>query len=113
VVKEFLHELKDANFRIEKAFLFGSHARGNPGKWSDIDVALVSPDFSGMPFYDNKKLTPFILKVDTRIELHPFRPEDFTEDNDNYLHQIEVIFQITYSNLNKAFCVTIIDEINV
>jgi predicted nucleotidyltransferase len=82
VVKEFLHELKAANFRIEKAFLFGSHARGNPGKWSDIDVALVSPDFSGMPLYDSKKLTPFILKVDTRIELHPFRPEDFTEDND-------------------------------
>jgi predicted nucleotidyltransferase len=82
VVKVFLHELKAANFRIEKAFLFGSHARGNHGKWSDIDVALVSPDFSGMPFYDSKKLTPFILKVDTRIELHPFRPEDFTEDND-------------------------------
>ena len=47
VVKKLLDELKAANIRIEKAFLFGSHARGNPGKWSDIDVALVSPDFSG------------------------------------------------------------------
>lgn len=82
VVKKLLDELKAANIRIEKAFLFGSHARGNPGKWSDIDVALVSPDFSGMSFYDSKKLNPFVLKVDTRIELHPFRPEDFTEEND-------------------------------
>ena len=82
VVKKLLDELKAANFRIEEAFLFGSHARGNPGEWSDIDVALVSPDFSGMSFYDSKKLNPFILKVDTRIELHPFCPEDFTEDND-------------------------------
>ena len=82
VVKKLLDELKAANIRIEKAFLFGSHARGNPGKWSDIDVALVSPDFSGISFYDSKKLNPFVLKVDTRIELHPFRPEDFTEEND-------------------------------
>lgn len=82
VVQRLLDELRAANIRIEKAFLFGSHARGNPGKWSDIDVALVSPDFSGMSFYDSKKLNPFVLKVDTRIELHPFRPEDFTEEND-------------------------------
>ena len=82
VVKKLLDVLRAANIRIEKAFLFGSHARGNPGKWSDIDVALVSPDFSGMSFYDSKKLNPFVLKVDTRIELHPFRPEDFTEEND-------------------------------
>jgi len=82
VVKKLLDEIKAANIRIEKAFLFGSHARGNPGEWSDIDVALVSSDFSGMPFYDSKKLNPFVLKVDTRIELHPFRPEDFTEAND-------------------------------
>lgn len=30
VVKKLLDELKAANIRIEKAFLFGSHARENP-----------------------------------------------------------------------------------
>jgi len=26
--------------------LFGSYATNHAGKWSDIDVAIVSPDFS-------------------------------------------------------------------
>lgn len=82
VVEKFLRIVKDANIRVEKAILFGSYARGNAGEWSDIDIAIVSPDFSGIRFYDSKRLIPFLLKIDTRIELHPFRPEDFTEDND-------------------------------
>lgn len=82
IVKQFLIIVRSANIRIEKAILFGSYIRGTAGKWSDIDLAVISPDFSGIPFYDSKKLTPFLLKIDTRIELHPFRPEDFTEEND-------------------------------
>lgn len=82
ILKRFLRMIADADIHIEKAILFGSYAKDTAGKWSDIDVAIVSPDFSGIPFYDNKRLIPFLLKVDTRIELHPFRPEDFTEDNE-------------------------------
>jgi predicted nucleotidyltransferase len=82
ILKRFLHEVKAANIRIERVMIFGSYAKGNAGKWSDIDVAIVSPDFSGNRFYDSKRLIPFLLKTDTRIELHPFRPEDFTEEND-------------------------------
>jgi len=82
IVGKFLRMIRDANINIEKAILFGSYAKGYAGKWSDIDIAIVSPDFSGIPFYDRKMLNPFLLKVDSRIELHPFRPEDFTEDNE-------------------------------
>ena len=64
-----------------KVILFGSYARGTAGKWSDIDIALVSPSFSGVSFYDNKMLIPFMLRVDSRLELHLYRPEDFTEDD--------------------------------
>lgn len=67
--------------RIERAYLFGSFARGTPREWSDIDVALVSPDFTGTAFYDRKRLIPFLLIVDTRLEIHPFRTVDFTDDN--------------------------------
>jgi len=81
IVGKFLRMIKDANIRIEKAILFGSYPKGKAWK-CDIDVAIVSPDFSGIAFYDSKRLIPFLLKVDTRIELHPFRPEDFTEEND-------------------------------
>ncbi|MDO8446242.1 MAG: nucleotidyltransferase domain-containing protein [Deltaproteobacteria bacterium] len=81
VVERFLRLVEDAHIDIQKAVLFGSYARGTAGKWSDIDIALVSPSFSGVSFYDNKMLIPFMLKVDSRLELHLYRPEDFTEDD--------------------------------
>jgi predicted nucleotidyltransferase len=81
VLERFLVLLKTTPIRIERAVLFGSYARGYAHEWSDIDVALVSPDFSGVRFYDRKMLNPFMLNVDTRIETHPFRPEDFTEED--------------------------------
>jgi predicted nucleotidyltransferase len=81
VVEKFLQIVKTAGIKIDRAILFGSYAEGVAGKWSDIDIALVSQDFSGVSFYDNKMLIPFLLKVDSRIEVHPFRPEDFNEDN--------------------------------
>lgn len=81
VAEKFIKLIKSTNINIEKIIIFGSYARGAGGEWSDIDIAIVSPEFSGIPFYDRKILNPFILKVDTRIEPHPFKPEDFTEDN--------------------------------
>lgn len=36
-------------FFVKKAYLYGSYAYGKPGKWSDIDVAIVSPDFQYIP----------------------------------------------------------------
>lgn len=82
VLENFLRNVSDIDIKIERAILFGSYARGNAGKWSDIDIAIVSSDFSGIPFYDREMLIPVLLKVDTRIELHPFRPEDFNENNE-------------------------------
>lgn len=31
-------------FDPEKIILFGSHARGDAGKWSDVDLLVVMPD---------------------------------------------------------------------
>jgi len=81
VAERFLNLLKSAGINIERIVLFGSYVCGNAREWSDIDLAVVSPDFSGIPFYDSKMLNPFVLKVDTRIEVHPYRPEDFTKDD--------------------------------
>lgn len=81
IAERFVRIVEDSNIPLERAILFGSHAGGTACKWSDIDIVLVSPAFSGIPFYDNKMLVPFMLKVDSRIEVHPYRPEDFTEED--------------------------------
>jgi len=63
--------------RIEAAYLYGSQARGTASEWSDIDVAVISPDFSADLFEERLMLMRLAAQVDDRIEPHPFRPQDF------------------------------------
>jgi predicted nucleotidyltransferase len=79
--RKFRQMLSALGLQVDRVILFGSYATGTAGAWSDIDIALVSKDFSGNGFYDRKKVNPALIKTDTRIEPHPFRPEDFTDEN--------------------------------
>ena len=73
--------------RVLKVFLYGSHAKGSAGEWSDIDLAVVSPDFSEDLFEERIRLMKLALGVDDRIEPTPFRPEDF-DQNDPLVNEI-------------------------
>lgn len=66
---------------VVQAYVFGSSVKRIRHDWSDIDLAIVSPDFSGDRFGDYKLLIPFIIEVDRSIEVHPLHPRDFNEDN--------------------------------
>ena len=66
--------------RIEAAYLYGSQTKGTATEWSDIDVALISPDFSADLFQERLALMRLAAQVDDRIEPHPFRPQDFNLD---------------------------------
>jgi predicted nucleotidyltransferase len=79
--EEFIRQLNADRFAIRAAFIFGSYAKGQQSEWSDIDLALVSDQFEGYRFNDRCKLSPYVVRVSSDIETHPFRPEDFTEDN--------------------------------
>jgi len=49
-IDEFISLLKKG-LRIEAVVLFGSHARGTAYEDSDIDLAVISPDFEGVPLW--------------------------------------------------------------
>ena len=80
IIHRFIGLLKKES-RVLKVFLYGSYAKGVAGKWSDIDLAIISPDFSEDLFEERIKLMKLALSVDNRIEPSPFRPEDFDENN--------------------------------
>ena len=80
-IKKLVKEADRNNIHITQAILFGSYAQGTNHEFSDIDVALVSEDFEGTRFFDNLKLMKSVLKINSDIETHPYRPEDFTRDN--------------------------------
>jgi uncharacterized protein len=81
--QSIIRYLKAVNekFALEKAYLFGSYARGTANEDSDIDIALVSPSFSGDSFADNVEVRVLTWGINTKIEAVAFRPEEFNEDN--------------------------------
>ncbi len=79
-IQGFLEALEASGFRIEKAYLFGSMYKGNPHVYSDIDLAVWSPDFSSN-YFENMEKTASCKRLFKRVELHPFRPEEDAYNN--------------------------------
>ncbi len=79
-VKRFIDELRK-KYRVHAAYIYGSHSKGNANAWSDIDVAVISPDFSDDLFEERLRLMRIAAFIDDRIEPHPFKVEDFESSN--------------------------------
>jgi predicted nucleotidyltransferase len=80
-VTVFLERLKAAGMQIAGAWLFGSHLTGKADEWSDIDVAVISPQIGPDRFEERVRLTKIAFAVDDRIEPLPFSPDSFTQDD--------------------------------
>lgn len=80
-VQSFLDKLRRTGFHISKAYIFGSYASGQVDKWSDIDVAIVSPQISNDRFEERIRLTELALSIDNRLEPLPFNPDNFNDDD--------------------------------
>jgi predicted nucleotidyltransferase len=66
---------------VKNIYLYGSYAKGNFSKDSDIDIAVIGDDFIGDPIEDTMLLMRIRRKVDYRIEPRPFRTSDFNKSN--------------------------------
>ncbi len=88
-IKDLLKSIKKTGIFISKAYLFGSYAQGNAHPWSDIDVALVSDDFSGVRFRDVVKIISILEGYNSFIEFHPFRKKDFNGRKDLFVKEIQ------------------------
>jgi predicted nucleotidyltransferase len=63
-----------------RIILFGSYAKGNFNKDSDIDIAVIFKDYSNQ-IDIQLDLMRLRRKIDSRIEPHPFREIDFEISN--------------------------------
>lgn len=80
-VTAFLERLNAEGIQVAAAYLFGSQLTGKADEWSDIDVAVVSPQISEDRFEERVKLTQIAFSVDERIEPLPFNSETFTSED--------------------------------
>jgi predicted nucleotidyltransferase len=87
IVRYFINKL-GARYSIERAYLFGSHAKGTANAWSDIDVAVLSPDFTDDMIEDRLVLMKLATLIDDRIEPIPYNMESF-DINDPVVNEIK------------------------
>lgn len=89
IVKDYINKLKTENYIFSSVYLFGSHAQNRAGKWSDIDVAVISDKFK-RNFWENESLLGrYSLDIDTRIEPHGFTVDDFKNNTDPMVYEIK------------------------
>ncbi len=87
--KKLVRLLNLNGIEVFEAYLFGSAAKGTADTNSDIDIAIVSKDFVGTPFYDVQKISKFRRAIDLKLEVHPFSKDDILIDTPVFFTQIK------------------------
>jgi len=80
VIRHYADILKN-ELNIRGVYIYGSYAKGTFNEDSDIDVIVVSDDFTGDLFNDRLKLMRLRRNIDTRIEPYPVMTDEFNETN--------------------------------
>ena len=89
IINTFVRELKKNKIKVSKVILFGSRASGRAHAYSDIDVAVVSPDFGKDRYREGAKLFEIACSVDSRIEPVPVSLSSYKNDT-----WIPIIYEI-------------------
>ena len=89
--------------QIAGTYLFGSHLTGKADEWSDIDLAVISPQIGPDHFEERVRLTKIALAIDDRIEPHPFSPDSFTPDNPLVREILRTGLRVRSKNRQKNF----------
>lgn len=94
IIQQFKQALESMNIKIDQILLFGSHAQANATKYSDIDLIVISKDFSDMDFMQRCEiLGRAIAEVMEPIEPLAYTPEEFRDakkQNTSFINQVLV-----------------------
>jgi len=85
----FSKRLEKKGVKDAKYYVFGSWAEGRQGKYSDIDLAVVSDEFSGNSFEDSTRLRLLTIGIDTMLEPVAMKTEDFADKYNSLASEIK------------------------
>jgi len=82
IVYDYISDV-NKHIKIDKAYLYGSYAKGNYSEHSDLDIAIFSDGFKGQSFTDAVSFLFSIARKykDICIEPVAFTISDLQEDN--------------------------------
>lgn len=88
-VQGYIRALKDRGIDVRYVVVFGSQVVGQPDRWSDIDVVVVSPRYdTGIRFEDASLLWQVAAETDARIEPIPCGEKQWVEDDSSAVIEI-------------------------
>lgn len=85
-IKKYIEKISQY-YKVEAIILFGSYAKVTENEDSDIDIAIISSDFSDI-IEDGAKLIGLTWKIDTRIEPHPITTEDYQKVSNPFVREV-------------------------
>jgi len=79
-VNAFVKELKKQKIKVVKVIIYGSRVSGKAHEYSDIDIAIISPDFGKDRYEEGVRLFEIASKIDPLIEPVPISVESYKND---------------------------------
>ena len=89
IVKKYLTEVRRLGINIDRAYLFGSYAKGKVWEGSDMDICVISDNFGKDYMKDKLLLNKAALKIDSRIEPVAYSPIDFENKYDSLVDEVK------------------------
>lgn len=78
------------NIKVDSVILFGSYAKGTAVEDSDVDIAIISPEFGQNPLRDKQIIYRTIANEDIEpcFEIHTFSPGELKNSNSFFVSEI-------------------------
>jgi len=89
LTKKYLAEVRRLGVSVDKAYLFGSYAKGKVWEGSDLDICVVSDNFGQDYHRDKMILNKAALKVNSRIEPVAYSSADFGNKYDSLADEVK------------------------
>ncbi len=84
--RSFVNDCQSNGLIFHKVFLFGSVVKNTTHEWSDIDLLLISDQFSDNVFENLKLYSKINIKYPI-IETHPY-PTKYYYEGDDFIKEI-------------------------
>lgn len=95
MIEDYIARLRQ-EIRIERVVLFGSRSRNEALVHSDIDLAVVSPDFETMPWVRRLEFLWMRWRYPAPAECFGYTPEEFANPRKltflNEIHRGKVLY---------------------
>jgi predicted nucleotidyltransferase len=100
-INEYIKTL-EKYITVNTVILYGSWANGNPNEYSDIDLAVFSPDFGKHKLKELQLLSKLAWNIDESIEAIPYSTEQlYNNDPTNFANNIIKNGEVIYENTSK------------